>query len=76
MRRLGTVMHITKRGSIIVQTDKTPPMGAKVVDKKARTVGKIRDVFGPVKTPYVTIRTRDKKNARKLVGQLLYLYSR
>ncbi len=76
MRRLGTVLHITKQGAIIVQTDKTPPMGAKVVDKKAQPVGTIRDVFGPVKHPYVSIRAKDKGAAVKLIGQPVYLYSR
>ena len=69
-------MHVTKRGAVIVQTDKTPPMGAKVVDKKAQPVGKVHDVFGPVKNPYVSVRVRDKENAKKLIGQPIYLYSR
>ena len=36
LRRLGTVLHISKRGSIILRTDKTPPIGRDsiVVDKK------------------------------------------
>jgi len=76
MRRLGTVMHVTKRGSIIVQTDKSPPIGGKVVDKKAQFVGKIQDVFGPVKNPYVAIRVKDKDSVIKLVGQPIYLDSR
>ncbi len=76
MRRLGTVLHVTKRGSIIVQTDKSPPMGAKIVDKKAQFVGKIQDVFGPVKSPYIAIRVKDKEAAAKLVGQPVYLDSR
>ncbi|MFW9917980.1 MAG: H/ACA ribonucleoprotein complex subunit GAR1 [Candidatus Thorarchaeota archaeon] len=76
MRRLGTVMHVTKRGAVIVQTDKSPPMGAKVVDKRAQFIGKIQDVFGPVKSPYVAIRAKDKDTATKLVGQPVYLDSR
>lgn len=76
MRRIGIVLHVSKRGSIIVQTDKTPPMGAKVVDKKAQPVGKVQDVFGPVKNPYVAIRARRKEDAQKLIGQPVYLYSR
>lgn len=76
MKRLGTVLHVTKRGSVIVQTDKSPPMGAKVIDKKAQFVGKIQDVFGPVKNPYVAIRPRDKDAVEKLVGQPVYLDSR
>jgi RNA-binding protein len=76
LRRLGTVLHISKQGSIIVKTDKTPPIGARVVDKKAQTVGKVLDVFGPVKTPYVSIAPKDKKNMEHLVGQVLYLYKK
>jgi len=61
---------------IILRTEKTPPAGAKVVDKKVVVVGKIQDVFGPVTNPYVSIRAEDRENAPKLVGQILYLYSK
>ncbi len=75
MRRLGKVLHISKRGTIIIQTDKTPPVGRRsiVLDKKAQEVGIIIDVFGPVKTPYVSVRPRRKNDLEKLVGQMLYL---
>lgn len=75
LRRLGKVLHISKRGSIILRTDKTPPVGDRsiVLDKKAQEVGNIIDVFGPVKTPYVAIRPKDKTDPKKLVGQMLYL---
>jgi RNA-binding protein len=75
LRRLGKVLHISKRGSIIIQTDKTPPVGRRsiVLDKKAQEVGTIIDVFGPVKTPYVSVRPKRKNDLEKLVGQMLYL---
>ncbi|MHA2358798.1 MAG: H/ACA ribonucleoprotein complex subunit GAR1 [Candidatus Thorarchaeota archaeon] len=75
MRRLGKVLHISKRGSIILQTDKTPSVGGRsvVLDKKAQEVGIIIDVFGPVKTPYVAVRPKRKTDPHKLVGQMLYL---
>ncbi len=75
MRRLGKVLHISKRGSIILQTDKTPPVGGRsvVLDKKAQEVGTIIDVFGPVKFPYVAIRPKRNTDPNKLVGMLLYL---
>jgi RNA-binding protein len=76
LRRLGTVLHVTKRGAIIVQTDKSPPIGADVVDKKARVIGRVHDVFGPVKAPYVSVRVNSKEEASKLVGQPVYLYKR
>jgi RNA-binding protein len=75
LRRLGKVLHISKRGSIILQTDKTPSVGGRsvVLDKKAQEVGIIIDVFGPVKTPYVAVRPKRKTDPHKLVGQMLYL---
>ncbi|MFW9792661.1 MAG: H/ACA ribonucleoprotein complex subunit GAR1 [Candidatus Thorarchaeota archaeon] len=75
MRRLGKVLHISKRGSIIIQTDKTPPVGDRsvILDKKAQEVGTIIDVFGPVKNPYVAVRPKRNTDPHKLVGQMLYI---
>ena len=75
LRRLGKVLHISKRGSIILRTDKTPPIGSRsvVLDKKAQEVGTNIDVFGPVKEPYVAVRPRNDFDPSKLVGQMLYL---
>ena len=76
MRRLGKVLQVTNRGSIIVQTDKSPPIGAKVVDKQAQPIGIIQDVFGPVNNPYVSIRSKNREKALKLINQIVYLYKR
>jgi RNA-binding protein len=78
LRRLGKVLHISHRGSIIIRTEKTPPVGSKsvVMDKKAQEVGTIIDVFGPVKFPYVSIKPKRGYDPKKLVGQVLYLYKK
>ena len=85
MKRLGRVSHISQRGSVIVRTDKTPPMGARVVDKQVQPVGVIVDVFGPVKRPYVAVRRVKQKGTTggttgqslsRLIGQMLYVYKR
>ena len=78
MRRLGKVLHISNRGSIIVRVDKTPPVGSKsiVMDKQAQEVGTIVDVFGLVANPYVSIRPNRDYNPQKLVGQMLYLHKK
>ncbi len=44
-----------------------------VLDKKAREVGIIIDVFGPVKEPYVAVRPKGDFDTSNLVGQMLYL---
>ena len=78
MRRLGKVLHISNRGSIIIRTEKTPPVGRQtiVMDKQAQEVGTIIDVFGPVKYPYVAIKPNRGIDPQKLVGQMLYLYKK
>jgi RNA-binding protein len=75
MRRLGKALHVSKRGSLILRTDKTPPIGphALVLDKGANKIGTILDVFGPVTNPYVSIRLYEGIDAQKLIGQPLYL---
>ena len=75
MRRLGKVLHVSARGAIILRTEKTPPIGkqARVLDKKAQEIGFVIDVFGPVKTPYVSVRPKEGVDPSKLIGQMLYL---
>ena len=74
MRRLGKVLHISRRGAIILRTEKTPAIGADVVDKSVQVIGTIADIFGPVKEPYVAIRAKKGVDTTKLVGQPVYLY--
>lgn len=78
MRRLGTVLHISHRGSIILRTEKAPPVGSNsiVFDKQAQEIGSIIDVFGPVKCPYVAIRPQRQSDLKKLIGQVLYLHKK
>lgn len=78
MRRLGEVLHVSKRGSIILRTDKTPPIGkqAIVLDKKANRIGNVIDVFGPVSSPYVAIRPFKGTETESLIGQVLYIQKR
>ncbi|TFG08057.1 H/ACA RNA-protein complex protein Gar1 [Candidatus Thorarchaeota archaeon] len=78
MRRLGKVLHVSKRGSLIIRTEKTPPSGGRavVVDRTAEKVGSIVDVFGPVKAPFVAVRPLKGISPEKYVGQILYLFVR
>jgi rRNA processing protein Gar1 len=52
-------------------------MKANVVNKKSENIGIVKDVFGPVGEPYVTVKPRkDIENPESLVGQMLYLYKK
>lgn len=76
MKVLGKTSHIANSGKLIVITDKTPPAGAIVFDKNKTKIGKINDIFGPVKTPYVSIRLFKSTNIENLknnFGEELYI---
>ena len=78
LRKLGKVLHVSKRGSLILRTEKTPPVGpdAVVMNKKAEEIGFILDVFGPVKSPYVSVRLKTKSDMDEHVGQTLYFFKK
>lgn len=71
MQRIGRVLHISSDRNIILKAEKLPRIGAKVIDEKLKPVGKVFDIFGPVSSPYVKVRTKVKETER-LVGRILY----
>jgi RNA-binding protein len=66
------VLHVTPSRSIIVKVEKTPRIGEKVVDEKLQQVGTVFDIFGPVSSPYVAVKTTIN-NPDTLKNQLLYV---
>ncbi|NWF97067.1 MAG: H/ACA RNA-protein complex protein Gar1 [Candidatus Thorarchaeota archaeon] len=76
MRRLGRISHVSQQGHLILRTEKSPPIGAKVVDKKVKPVGTIIDVFGPVKEPYVSISPVKGVDTESIVDQVVYIYKK
>ncbi len=77
MKRLGNVIHIIDT-LLIVRADKTLEKGVlfrnpTVFTKKLKKIGRIKELFGPVKAPYFSIKIfkeiteseiRDLKNER------------
>ena len=60
LKRLGTVIDIIDT-LLIVRADRTLEKGALfqnsiVITKKMKKIGRIKEVFGPVDTPYFSIR--------------------
>jgi RNA-binding protein len=72
LQRLGRVLHISPSGNIITKIETTPRIGETVVDENLKTVGKIFDMFGPVRSPYVAIRPTIMK-PRELTSKTLYI---
>jgi rRNA processing protein Gar1 len=70
--RIGTVMHISRSsGNLILESSRNAKIGETVTDSKGKRVGVVFDVFGPVGSPYASVRTRIK-NPEHLIGAELF----
>jgi RNA-binding protein len=72
LQRLGHIIHITPSRNIIVKTENTPKIGEAVVDENLKQVGKIFDIFGPVSSPYASIKPTHP-NLEGLTNKTLYI---
>jgi RNA-binding protein len=72
VQRLGRVSNLTPSQNIVVKLDKTPKIGALVVDENLKTVGKVFDIIGPVSSPYAVVKPTVRE-PDKLAGKQLYM---
>lgn len=80
MKRLGTVLHAIDN-ILIVRADKTLDLGtlnpnSMIVTKTLRKLGKVKELFGPEKNPYISVRLfKDIKEPEltKLKNERVYL---
>ena len=72
LQRLGRVSSLTPSQNIVVKLDKTPKIGASVVDENLKTVGKVFDIIGPVSSPYAVVKPTVRE-PDKLAGKQLYM---
>jgi len=58
LKRLGKVLHITRNRLILVQVSSkaVPQIGSYVFDRRNRRIGRVYDIIGPTKSPFVLIR--------------------
>jgi len=69
---MGKVLHITSNKNIILKAENCAQIGARVVDENLKPVGKIFDIFGPVSSPYVSVKP-DTENPDSFIGRTLYM---
>ena len=71
MKRLGTILH-TIDNLLIVRADKTLKTGdlfenSTVITKNMKKIGRIKEIFGPVNTPYISIKIFRETRGSELV---------
>ena len=72
MERIGKVLHITSNRNIILKAENHTQIGDRVVDENIEPVGKIFDIFGPVSSPYVSVKAHTE-NPQSLTNRILYV---
>ena len=76
MRKLGVILHISSHGYIILRAALFPKIDSSVLTKRMKKIGKVHDVFGPVASPYVSVKPSKKigpDDLKKLLGEKVYI---
>jgi RNA-binding protein len=73
MKYLGAVQEVTFNGKLIVRGQFTPKPGSQVFDNRKNRLGRIRRVFGPVDSPYVSIEPTGDPGLLRLMGRPVYV---
>lgn len=74
LQRLGRVLHVSQNRNIIIKIENIPKIGAKVIDENLKPVGKVLDIFGPVSSPYASVRS-SIQGIGKPLDKILYVPS-
>lgn len=76
LKRIGVVLHVAKDGLVVVKAQVENPdrlYGLTAFDYSMRRVGSIRDVIGPVSSPYFLIKPAKGVNVSEFVGKAIYV---
>jgi rRNA processing protein Gar1 len=73
LRRLGKILHLSITRSLIVKCDEPRfvKLGTKTCDSKLKEIGRVQDFFGPVSSPYISIRPTISSPSSYL-GRIVY----
>ena len=74
MKYLGRLDNIIFNGKFIVRTTFKPKLWSNVVDKHKNKIGRVYQIIGPVKEPYIIINPeKNVKASFNMIGIDLYL---
>ncbi|MGC8849466.1 MAG: H/ACA ribonucleoprotein complex subunit GAR1 [Candidatus Bathyarchaeia archaeon] len=74
MRRLGRVLHLSKDHRLILRLEpgvEAPMLGETVFNSELNPVGVVKDLFGPVQSPYAAVKLK-KGDPSTYIGKTLY----
>ena len=76
LQQLGRVVNVTYRGDLVVKISGREPPGYRAVvsDMTGADLGRVMEVIGPVRGPYVLVRPLDRSVAsRGTLGREVYV---
>ena len=76
MKFLGNISHLSSSGRLIARSSQSPPSGVSVFNKNKKKIGKIVDVFGPTKEPYISVgvfKSINIKDFENSIGEDLFM---
>ncbi|NYT01822.1 MAG: RNA-binding protein [Methanosarcinales archaeon] len=74
MKRLGNALHVVQQKLIVRGAGESiPRANSPVIDRSGSRIGKVYDVFGPVKSPYIVVRLNRGVDSAGHVGKMLYV---
>ena len=72
MNKLGIVLQVSGSRKLILRTKIKVKIGMQVLNEKLKPIGRIFDIFGPVKNPYVSVKPIIDEFER-YVGRSIYV---
>ena len=71
---LGTAVHQSKgSNNLIIKLKTEARIGQIVLDKSGKKIGTIFDIFGPVESPFASIKLENNVKLEKIGGKPIYL---
>ncbi|MCZ6648246.1 MAG: Gar1/Naf1 family protein [Thaumarchaeota archaeon] len=70
-RPIGTAIHVAKSGRLVIKAKADIRAGEVVFDERGNKVGKVLEVIGPTRSPYLTVIPANEESKR-VIGRLVY----
>ncbi|MGQ9759323.1 MAG: H/ACA ribonucleoprotein complex subunit GAR1 [Candidatus Methanomethylicaceae archaeon] len=69
---VGSILHISRNRLITVKVSTPPKIGSRLFLKDGSPLGTVIDLFGPVSSPYASLKPTKTVDTRKIVGAEVY----
>ncbi|MGC8568936.1 MAG: H/ACA ribonucleoprotein complex subunit GAR1 [Nitrososphaeria archaeon] len=60
LKRIGTIMHLTKSNNVVIRAEDIPDINSVVYLKNKVELGRVIEVFGPVSSPFILVKYSGK----------------